>query len=120
MYLQIQLQKPSYALMKLVLVRTGSGMDHQEILPLLHYSYQPQKLPIRVTHIITSQSSAADISQHQLFGGEYGNQAFILELFKETTTEGDQQQEENCWGQVTQGMDIRECKYVCWSNVRAI
>ena len=48
-----------------------------------------------------------DTSQHQLFRGDFVNQAFMVELLQKKQLKEHQSEEETCFGQETRAMDIR-------------
>jgi hypothetical protein len=81
-FIQVQSQKPSSAMMKLALMRTATGKEDPE-LPL------PQRIiSLRVTGLRNCslkkcfRVQVTDTSQHQLFRGDYVNQAFMVKLLQ--------------------------------------
>jgi hypothetical protein len=83
MFLQVQSQKPSSAMMKLALMRTATGKEDPKLLLL-------QRISSLVTSLRNQQLTAPQIaphrvqvaSQHQLFRGDCVNQAFMVKLLQ--------------------------------------
>ena len=82
LFLQVQPQKPSSAMMKQALRRTATGKEDAE-LPLLQRMISlelaaPQFSPQKILHRV----QVTDTSQHQLCRGDCVNQAFVVELLQ--------------------------------------
>jgi hypothetical protein len=71
-FIQVQLQKPSSAMMKLALHRKGS--------PRVTSAAEDKFIRVNYTSDCSPNKCFADTSQHQLFTGDCVNQAFMVEL----------------------------------------
>ena len=90
-------------MMKLALMRTATGKEDPE-LTLINLS-TASELPASeiAAQINASQSSS---NRHQLFRGDFVNQAFMVELWQINHYER-ASIKETCLGQETRAMDIR-------------
>uniref|UniRef100_A0AAZ3R0L5 Transposase Tc1-like domain-containing protein n=1 Tax=Oncorhynchus tshawytscha TaxID=74940 RepID=A0AAZ3R0L5_ONCTS len=116
MFLHVQSQKPSSAMMKLALMRTATGKEDPK-LPLL------QRISSLVTSLRNPQLTApqiaphrvqvADASQHQLFRGDCVNQAFMvkLPLLKDTNNK-----KRLAWAKKHEQLTLDRWKSVIWSD----